>query len=173
MKIVNIVAIARVREEFNLSLLTERVTETQFSSSKAPWVKMRLAPESYYVAFYKSGKFLVTGISDFDLIDKIVERVLGRLEEAGIEVHLETITIHNIVLTDKVDLRISLERLIESLGDTSAYYEPEQFPALFYKDREGISYTLFSSGKIVVTGVTDLALAHRNVESFKNLVGTK
>jgi transcription initiation factor TFIID TATA-box-binding protein len=171
LKIVNIVAIASVREDFDLSLLDERIPETQFpSSNKAAWIKMRLTPENYYVAFYKSGKFLVTGVSDFELVDKIVERVLCRLEKAGIKAHLEAITIHNIVLTDTVELSISLEHLVESLGDAKAYYEPEQFPALFYKDSAGMSYTLFSSGKMVVTGVTDLATAQRNVKRFKNLV---
>jgi transcription initiation factor TFIID TATA-box-binding protein len=171
-KVVNIVAIASVREEFDLSQLSEKNIGVRSPSSKPRWVKMRLAPENYYVAFYKSGKFLITGASDFKVIDNIAERVLRTLQAAGIEVNLESITIHNIVVTDTVILRATLEQLAKSLRDSKVSYEPEQFPALFYKDPAGMSYTLFSSGKIVVTGVTDLALAKRGIERFKALVTT-
>lgn len=34
---------------------------------KIAWLKMRLKPENYYIAFYRSGKFLIRGVKDFDL----------------------------------------------------------------------------------------------------------
>jgi transcription initiation factor TFIID TATA-box-binding protein len=171
-KVVNIVAVASIREKFDLQLLAERIPGTHLTHSKARWVQMRLAPENYYIAFYKSGKFLITGVIDFEVIDKIAERVVRTLKEAEIEATLKSITIHNIVVTDTVVLSATLEQLAESLRDSQVSYEPEQFPALFYKDSAGMSYTLFSSGKIVVTGVTDLTSAKRNIEEFRALVET-
>jgi transcription initiation factor TFIID TATA-box-binding protein len=168
-RVVNIVAIAKVKGFFNLTLLAERVSETEFSPEMR-WLKMRLKPEDYYVAFYKSGKFLITGVKDFDLIAQIVNRVLARLVEAGIDADLESVTIHNIVLVDEVAINASLENIVRSLGDVQVSYEPEQFPGLLYKDDDGISFTLFSTGKVIVTGITDIGAAKRNIEEFKALV---
>jgi transcription initiation factor TFIID TATA-box-binding protein len=64
--------------------------------------------------------------------------------------------VSNIVATAKFDLTISLEVLAIHLGMESAEYEPEQFPALLFR---GTDHTilLFSSGKAVCTGLTDLS----------------
>jgi transcription initiation factor TFIID TATA-box-binding protein len=166
-KIVNIVATAKIKGGFDLTLLKNRIKNVELSPR---WLKLRLAPENYYIAFYRSGKFLITGIQDFELIDDIVARILEILKQAGNEVDLESITIHNIVLVDRVDLDMALEHLVASLGDTPVSYEPEQFPGLFYKDDEGISYTLFSSGKMIVTGVKDVEMARKGIERFKAMV---
>lgn len=168
-RIVNIMAIAKIEGSFDLVLLKNRIKNAEPSHR---WLKLRLTPENYYVAFYRSGKFLITGIQDFELIDAIVARVLEILEQVGIDVHLESITIHNIVLVDQVRLDMTLEHLVASLADPKASYEPEQFPGLFYKDDCGISYTLFANGKMVVTGFVDMNLAKRNLNKFKALIKT-
>lgn len=169
MKIVNIVAIVKVKGAFNLTILAARINEIE-SSPKVQWLKMRLAPENYYIAFYKSGKFLVTGVKDFDQIDQVAKRVLARLKEAGIDADLESLTVHNIVATEKVDLNMTLEHLVLSLEDAKVSYEPEQFPGIFYKDDYGISYTLFSSGKLIITGVKDIEIARKGIEQFKAMI---
>lgn len=170
-KTTNIVATAKVRGTFDLTLLANRISEIE-SSPQRPWLKMRLKPENYYIAFYRSGKFLITGVKDFDLIDQIAKRVLDRLKEAGIAADLESVTIQNVVLVDEVDISTTLENIFVSLDDARASYEPEQFPGLFYKDDDGISYTLFASGKMIVTGLTDIDKAERNIKKFKAQITT-
>ncbi len=169
MKIVNIVATAKVKKTFDLTILAKRITETE-SSPHTRWLKMRLKPENYYIAFYKSGKFLITGVNDFDLIDQIVKRVLAKLKEAGIDADLESVTIHNVVLVDEVDINTSLENVVRSFGDLQVSYEPEQFPGILYKDEDGISYTLFASGKMIVTGLKNIDTVKTNIEKFKALI---
>jgi transcription initiation factor TFIID TATA-box-binding protein len=74
---------------------------------------------------------------------------------------------------DKVNLNKSLNDLIVALDDKRALYEPEQFPGLMYKDeRVGISYLLFPSGKVVITGVKDIKIAKKEYEEFKTLIET-
>jgi transcription initiation factor TFIID TATA-box-binding protein len=169
-RVVNVVAIAKVKEKFDLSLLSNRIPEAEFPSRGAPWLKMRIQPENYYTAFYRSGKFLITGIRDFGAIAALVERVLDILHKIGLTVHLESIRIQNIVLVDHVELNTSLENIIISNNESGFSYEPEQFPGLFYKDATGISYTLFSSGSLIVTGFTDLAAAKESINRFKALI---
>ncbi|MBZ2164490.1 hypothetical protein [Methanobacterium spitsbergense] len=167
MEIVNIVAIAKMREPFDLDLLLNKLDHTE----RAPvWLKMRLKPENYYIAFYGSGKFLITGIKDIKMVENISKRVIKLLHNAKINNTLENIKIKNIVMTDEVNLKKSLNDIIVSLNSSSASYEPEQFPGLFYKDSAGITYTLFSSGKITMTGFIDQELAKKNIKKFKKLL---
>jgi transcription initiation factor TFIID TATA-box-binding protein len=165
-KIVNIVAIAKVKGTFDLAVLAQRMSETESSPHKQ-WLKMRLKPENYYIAFYKSGKFLITGVKDLGLVDDLVKRVLDRLTQARIEARLESVTIHNIVFLEEIELSTSLENLVIILDDARASYEPEQFPGLLYKDEDGVSYLLFSNGKMILTGVTDINLAKQKIQKFK------
>lgn len=171
LEIVNIVATAIMHEPFDLELVSKKIEGTEFASSGAKWLKMRIKPENYYTAFYKSGKFLITGAKNLDKVNEIVQRVLSMLKKAGINAALKTVKIHNIVLMDKIELNQSLDNLMISMDDARASYEPEQFPGIIYKDEnEGINYLLFSSGKIVITGVTNIELAKKNLEEFKNKI---
>jgi transcription initiation factor TFIID TATA-box-binding protein len=173
MEIVNIVAIAEVNEPFDLLLISEKIKNSEFASGGGKWLKMRLKPENYYTAFYKSGKFLITGVRSNDKLNEIVQRILNLLKNVGINAELKTVKIHNIVLMDKVNLNKSLNDLIVALDDKRALYEPEQFPGLMYKDeRVGISYLLFPSGKVVITGVKDIKIAKKEYEEFKTLIET-
>lgn len=171
MEIVNIVAVAEMKEPFDLLLISEKLKNTEFTSHGARWLKMRLKPENYYTAFYKSGKFLITGVKSNDKLNEIVQRILNLLKNGGINAELKTVKIHNIVLMDKVNLNKSLDYLIVAMDDSRASYEPEQFPGLMYKDKKvGINYLLFPSGKVVITGVKDIEIAKKEFEEFKRLI---
>ncbi|MGF7119335.1 hypothetical protein [Methanobacterium oryzae] len=169
MKIVNIVAVATMKEPFDLDMLLKKLKNTEKASV---WVKMRLMPENYYIAFYGSGKFLITGIKDLEIINIISKRVIKLLQDAGIDNNLVNVEIKNIVLTDEIKLENSLNEIIMALDTTSASFEPETFPGLFYKDDEGISYTLFSSGKIIITGVKEPIVAAKSLKKFKKLINS-
>ncbi len=74
------------------------------------------------------------------------------------------IKIENIVASASLGLRIPLEKIVEHLEGTE--YEPEQFPGLVYRMKDPkVAFLLFSSGKIVCTGV-------RKVEDIENSVRT-
>jgi transcription initiation factor TFIID TATA-box-binding protein len=72
MEIVNIVAVAEMKEPFDLLLISKKMKNSEFTSHGARWLKMRLKPENYYTAFYKSGKFLITGVKSNDKLNEIV-----------------------------------------------------------------------------------------------------
>jgi len=169
LKIANIVAVAKVKERFDLDHLNSKLDNTELTPSKN-WLKMRLKPENNYVAFYSSGKFLITGVKTFKLVEIVAEKVMDKLNENNIPSDIEKLEISNIVLTDSINLKLSLDEIINSLNSSNASYEPEQFPGLFYKDDDGISYTLFTSGKIVMTGVKNLEKAKNNIKEFKKLI---
>jgi len=169
MEIVNIISVAKLRNSLDLEVLNEKLENTEFNKGKT-WLKMRLQPDNNYIAFYKSGKFLVTGLKSMEKVEDVVNRVSSLLKSSGIENPVERVNLSNIVLTDKMDLKISLENLIFNLDASKSSYEPEQFPGLFYKDDSGINFTIFNSGKIIITGVKDLEVAEEVLKKFKEII---
>ena len=170
MKIANIVAVTKMKKSFDLDFLSSKLDNTEFNKSKT-WLKMRLKPKNNYVAFYASGKFLVTGVKSLIDLDDIIKRVIQKLRDSDINIEIDKITVSNIVLTDEIDFHSSLDVVISSLNSNNSSYEPEQFPGLFYKDVDGINYTLFTSGKIIMTGFKNLDVAKKNLKKFKELIG--
>lgn len=166
MKIVNIMATGIMENPFDL----DEILKIDNTEKASVWVKTRLQPENYYVAFYSSGKFLITGVKDIKTINSVASRVVKLLEDNNINNKFKEVQIKNMVATDKTTLDIPLQDIILKLNTKKSSYEPEQFPGLFYKDDDGLSYTLFSSGKIIITGFTDLELAKNNLKEFKQLL---
>ena len=66
-----------------------------------------------------------------------------------------------------------MEKLIVELNDYDASYEPEQFPGMNFKDSYGLTYLLFGSGKITITGVKSLDGLEDHVNEFKELIREK
>lgn len=171
MEIVNIISVVKLQHPLDLEVLNEKLDNTEFNKDKT-WLKMRLQPDNKYIAFYKSGKFLVTGLKSMEKVEDVVHRVSSLLKSSGIENPVEKIDLANMVLTDKIDLKISLENLIFYLDSSKSSYEPEQFPGLFYKDDSGINFTIFNSGKIIITGVKDLEVAEEVLKKFKEIIAS-
>lgn len=169
MQIVNIVATVKVAPSFNLEKLKDALKDAVFSSNTKVWLKMRLMPEGYYTAFYKSGKFLVTGIKSPQEVYLFADRVISLLQDAGIEATQKEIKLHNFVIQDKIDMSTTLEKLMYVLDSSKSNYEPEQFPALIYKDW-GATFLLFSTGKITVTGIKEEKHIESSIDNFKQLI---
>ncbi|ADI73381.1 TATA-box binding family protein [Methanohalobium evestigatum Z-7303] len=167
MEIVNVVATVKLNSYLDLASLEDALQDTQVVSTSKVWLKMRLMPENYYVAFYKSGKFLITGVKSTEDISTISNRVLDILKNAGIDVDIEDTYIQNIVAVDKIEMNSTLEKIIYNLDPSKSSYEPEQFPGLIYKNW-GASFLLFSSGKVVITGVKDENYLDDLITKFKN-----
>ncbi|WP_048205502.1 TATA-box-binding family protein [Methanococcoides methylutens] len=162
MGIVNVVATVELTSPLDLEKVKESIENTEFSSSGAGWLKMRLMPEGHYIAFYKSGKFLITGLKSVQKVDEVANRVISLVKNSGIDIDKKKIIIQNIVAVDKIEMSSTLEKLIHSLDPSKTNYEPEQFPGLIYKDF-GATFLLFSNGKMIINGV-------KKENDLKNLV---
>jgi transcription initiation factor TFIID TATA-box-binding protein len=168
MEIVNVVAIATLNIPLDLPLIHSKIPGSSFPKN-AHWLRMRLK-DNTYIAFYKSGKFLITQKNP-DTVKKIADMVMHKLNEIGVEAEVKNITIHNIVAMETLPLRITLEKLIANLNPRKGSFEPEQFPALVYKDW-GLSFLLFSSGKVIVTGAKTVEEADEGIKSFEGLLSS-
>lgn len=170
MEIVNITATVQMEKDFNLDFLLKSLPNAEKSNI---WVKVRVPPYGKYTAFYATGKFLITGVKNYKELNEVANNVENYLKENGVDNSIIDININNHVLIDKLDFNIDLNDLIIKLSSYNASYEPEQFPGLSIKDENNITYLLFSSGKITITGVKSLENLDEKVNSFKQLIYEK
>jgi transcription initiation factor TFIID TATA-box-binding protein len=167
MKIVNIVATVKLTAPLDLHHLHNSIKGT-IRNPKVHWLQLRIPPDNTYIAFYQSGKFLVTAKS-IEKLQKNIDIVLKLLKKIGVDVKGAKTVIHNLVINHPIDLKSSIENLMAALDPKKASYEPEQFPALNYKDW-GVSFLLFSTGSCIVTGAKNVRQAHDAIQNFQNLL---
>ena len=170
MKIVNITATALMEDLFDLDILFNNLPNSEKSRV---WVKARVPPHDKYTAFYSSGKFLITGVKSYDELNEVANNIVVYLKKHGIINKIKEIQINNHVITCEIDNLINLNHLAVKLNSSRVSYEPEQFPGLIYKDENNITFMLFSSGKINITGVKSLENLEEKVYSFKQLIYEK
>jgi transcription initiation factor TFIID TATA-box-binding protein len=168
-KIVNIVATIELSAPFDLGELAAALSLPKTSLYGKSWLKTRLMPENYYIAFYKSGKFLVTGIDSLEMVKVVTQKVLNLLKDARLNVVMKNATIHNVVMTGSLKMNIGLEKVVLALDPSKASYEPEQFPGMIYKDF-GVSFLLFPKGKFVLTGAKDGKSGEDATEKFVEII---
>lgn len=170
MEIVNIVATVEMEKSFDLDELLVKLPDCERTNV---WVKARIPPYNKYTAFYGSGKFLITGAKSEEELNDFASNVVSYINIHGINNKIKNININNRVYIDQLDFEVDLEKLIIELNEYDAYYEPEQFPGLNFKDHHGLTYLLFGSGKITITGVKSLINFEEYVNEFKELIFKK
>jgi transcription initiation factor TFIID TATA-box-binding protein len=166
-KIANVVATVTLDTPLDLLQLHEKIPQTELPT-KSSWLKFRLKPDNTYIAFYKSGKFLIT-TKNIDRIEEIAQHVLSILHEAGVDTKIVRSDIHNVVVQTKIHLTHPIESIIVNLDPKKASFEPEQFPALIFKDWN-VSFLLFSSGSCIITGLKDANEAKTLIQQFSKLI---
>ena len=169
MKIVNLVATVILAEPLDLNEVHKHLPGSKFPKAGSPWLQYRLQPENYYTTFYKSGKFLVTGVTSPDEIQPIADRIVSILKTNAIKVRISEIRIHNFVVVDTIGHSVQFDKIIASLPDVNIEYEPEQFPGMIIKE-DGHSFLLFSSGKVILTGVRDIEAIKPALKKFKKKI---
>lgn len=170
MRIVNIVATVILAEPLDLNEVHKHLPGSKFPKGGSPWLQYRLQPENYYTTFYKSGKFLVTGVTSPEEIRPIAERIISILKDNSITVNISDIRIHNFVVVDAIGHEVQFDKIIASLPDVNIEYEPEQFPGMIIKEG-GHSFLLFNSGKVILTGVRDIKSIQLALNAFKEKIG--
>ena len=160
-EIANVVGMITYQQELELSALAEtfeerdEISSVTYEPAENHWLQTRFAPDDTYVPFYRSGKCSIVGATSPEHFDEMVERVNTLMQELLEFEYEPTAEIKNIVATAELDEIPSLEAIALGLGLEQTEYEPEQFPALIYRGGDSV-LLVFSSGKVVCTGLTDL-----------------
>ena len=174
-EVANVVGMITYQQEMDLAALAEtfeerkEITSVTYEPADNHWLQTRFAPDDTYVAFYRSGRCSIAGcksIGHFETVVKQVNEIMRELLEYEYEPAVE---VSNIVATADLGSPISLEALMLELGMERTEYEPEQFPALMYRDSEYV-VLVFSSGKLLCTGLTELGAVSEAINDIAKRV---
>ena len=171
LEVANVVGMITYQQELDLAALAEtfedreEITSVTYEPAENHWLQTRFAPDDTYVAFYRSGRCSLAGCTSIDHFESIVQRVNGVMRDLLEFDYEPDVEVSNIVATTDLGSPIPLEALTLELGMERTEYEPEQFPALMYRDSEYV-VLVFSSGKLLCTGLTDLDAVSEAIDNI-------
>ena len=97
---------------------------------------------------------VITGMKRHTEAPSVVKQIIARVSKCKIAIKDPIITIQNFVVSGDIKCGIDLNKA--TIVMDNVMYEPEVFPGLIYRMKEPKSVLLlFSTGKIVCTGVKD------------------
>ena len=151
--ITNIVSVADLQQEVNLSLLN-RYDWGLYDLDIYPAGYIKDGMIQGKVIVFHSGKMISAGAktirASFYNLDHAKALMVGAQLIEDVKLRPK---VRNMVATSDFGHGIDLIRLARTLPD--AIYEPEQFPGLIFRPKGfPATFLLFSSGKVVIAGAT-------------------
>jgi TATA-box binding protein (TBP) (component of TFIID and TFIIIB) len=153
-----------------LSLVTTIDTAVnEYEPESYPGMILQVHGNEATIIVFSSGKYNIAGAPSVLDLEDAHKRFVALIEkslETTFHHARDTLEIRNLVFVDDLNQELNLAPLIELFGDEYAEHA-EEFPALNYRppDYEGL-FKIFTSGKVTLTGTTDLAVAE---EQFNKL----
>jgi len=171
--VVNVVGTITYQQEIALDALADtfsrrdEITDVTYEPAENHWLQTRFAPDDTYVAFYRSGRCSIAGGESVEHFHEVADRVSALKRDILQFGYEPTVEISNIVATADIGSSIPLEALTLELGMEHAEYEPEQFPAFMYREEDYVML-VFASGKLLCTGLTDVADVTDAIEQMES-----
>lgn len=167
----NVVVSVKLNRDINLKKVTEAYRDAEENMNKFPGICLHLSNPKCAILLFSNGKLVVTGLKDSADAPIVVNKVIERLKNIGITIKNEPdYQIVNIVVSLELSIGyINLDRA--SLYLDHSIYEPEVFPGLIYRifDPRAV-FLIFSSGKVVLTGLTDKSQIPGTIRDFGKLL---
>lgn len=183
-EIANIVASGRFDVELDLAKVAEDlpngkgIESVEHSRSSGNRLLIYFSNRDTLSILAPSGVYMFTGVDSYNELGYTKSDLLSALADLGIisstnpdsEEIIDPFQVQNVVCTaelrDKKGLNLS--QLAISLGLEKTEYEPEQFPGLVYRpDNSSCTILVFSSGKMVITGIDDEKTAQKELEQLR------
>jgi transcription initiation factor TFIID TATA-box-binding protein len=167
LSIENVVASTGIGQELDLESVSLDLAGADYDPEQFPGLVYRTQDPKAAALIFRSGKIVCTGASSVDGVHESLDIVFGELEALDIEVPDDPeVIVQNIVSSGDLETNLNLNAIAIGLGLEAVEYEPEQFPGLVYRlDDYDVVLLLFGSGKVVVTGATE-------VEQAREALGT-
>lgn len=163
-RVVNIVVSSSLGHEIPLEKMAATLSNTEYNPEQFPGLVIRIKEPKTSALIFSSGKIVCTGAQNLEQVDQSIKKIIKSLEKINVKITITPeINIQNIVASGSVGMDLNLNTLAMKLDNTE--YEPEQFPGLVYKLRDGrATFLLFSNGKVVCTGTKSENEVHEVLE---------
>jgi transcription initiation factor TFIID TATA-box-binding protein len=170
-KIVNVVGSGDLGVELDLEELANDVEFADFDPDGQQQLFLKFGEGTPLIIVYRTGKFIIRGGGSHERLFQAHGNLLDLLAEMDIISSGEqtTFDVKNVVCVGNLERTVDLNKLVLVLGMESTEYEPEQFPGLVYRpDNSDVTLLVFGSGKVVLTGSSEVENAEAALESLKS-----
>jgi len=155
-----------------VAALHERQADMESDFHGPSTVTVRLDAEGPAITLYRTGTFQIRGTESSEALFTAEDRFVSKLAAIDVPVNDPVFKQKNAVYLDDLDQNLRLEALAVSLGLEHVEYEPEQFPGVIYRPPGSETVLLiFASGKTIISGTTDEAVAAHAVSRLKDQIG--
>ena len=154
-RIVNVVYTVEINAPLHLANIFKHTKNCEYNPDRFAALKHRFRRDGDAPTFlvFPTGKIVCVGTSSPEKARQACLHLLRHLAHCcGVDVEDATHTIRNIVSSTSLPHPVDL-LTFSALLPLQTTYEPEVFPGLTYKSTDA-TYLLFSSGKVVITGLT-------------------
>jgi len=161
MELVNAVGGGDVKRELDLAAVHSDLDthEQRYQPEYHPALKLKFTPDSPTVLLFGSGKYNIAGASSeqelWSTHEELIQKInsLIPVDKGDVDVEFE---VRNLVYLDEFDKELDLYQLSESFDNQKTRYEPEVMSCLYYyPNPDSGTFMIFSSGKILHTGLDD------------------
>ena len=148
----NVVVSASIHRDLPLEKLATKLDGAEYNPEQFPGLIYKSEIPKFSALLFSSGKIICTGTKSMKAAKEAIGAIVKKLEAIGLKVTGKPdVEIQNMVASGRVGGKLNLNEIVFKFENTE--YEPEQFPGLVYKLPEShITFLLFGTGKIVVTG---------------------
>lgn len=177
--ITNIVAVGSftIADKINLNNIQQNDgLKSAYNAKKFPAIIIKTVNPKSTTLLFASGKYVLTGLKNFDDILYTIEKLKALLEFNKIRVTSYEYKIQNIVTVGTVGKNIDLNEANIKLSN--AIYEPDVFPGMvMYHTCEPhykrASFLIFGTGKAVCAGLNDTKLIEIAFENIQKEIEDK
>ena len=169
-KIENIVASGSVAEAIDLEYISNKITDCVLDTRRFPGAVYHMQNPKSAALIFESGRIVITGVRRPEDTEAALQKLLNTLKSAKITCYDNPqVSVKNIVCSYNLGNPCNLNRIMIVLMDSeNLEYEPEVFPGLVCRISDPkIVFLLFSSGKIIITGGTNMDDVEKGVEILK------
>ncbi|MHA1919766.1 MAG: TATA-box-binding protein [Promethearchaeota archaeon] len=170
-KVQNVVAtvITEIKEKIDLKIIAREYSDVEYNPERFPGLVMRIFKPRATGLIFSTGKMVITGMKSPKEAPSVVNQIITRVSNCSIKIENPIITIQNFVVSGDIKCRIDLNKA--TIVMDNVMYEPEVFPGLIYRMKDPKSVLLlFSTGKVVCTGIKDKKTVQAVFEKLYNVV---
>jgi len=148
----NVVVSADIHRDLPLEKLATKLERVEYNPEQFPGLIFKNDIPKFSALLFSSGKIICTGTKSLREAKIAIDVIIKKLNAISVKVTGEPeIKVQNMVASGSVGGKLNLNEIVFKFENTE--YEPEQFPGLVYHLPEShITFLLFGTGKIVVTG---------------------
>jgi len=169
MKIVNIVCSGDCNCKINFNMLSD-LDDSIFSYDPEIYHGCYIKLKVGKATLYTSGKYILVGLKQYEDIDSAFFQLRTILSNFFNVSSMQCPTIQNIVAIETFNFKINLNEFCVFFKDQDIDYETEQFPGLILKIKKKITILVFSSGKVIFTGMKNKEEVSETYDFFKRCI---